>query len=332
LEDRSKIKSINISPAPHIREGNSLSKMMWFTAAALMLPSAAGVFFFGWRALLLVLSCVAAALASEAVCLYLRRLPVRLGDGSAVVTGILMALILPPSFPIWAAVLGTVFAIAVVKHVFAGLGKNIFNPALMGRAFLTAAFPILITTYSIPYRALDFYGSGGMGRLNSVTSATPLNQIKFEGRSFSGSGNLLRFFLGAKKGSTGETSGLLILLGFIFLLYKKVIDWRLSASYFAGVVLFSAAAWLIRPGLCPTPLAALLLGGVMLGGVFMVTDPVTTPVAPGGKFIFGFGAGLLTVIIRTWSGYPEGVMFSIILMNSITPLINRYTMPRIYGT
>jgi electron transport complex protein RnfD len=253
-------------------------------------------------------------------------------DGSAAVTGIILALVIPPSFPVWAAVLGVFFSICIVKHVFGGLGRNIFNPALMGRAFLTAAFPVLITTYSIDCRKLPFGRRAETAdTVESVSSATPLSKVKFEGGIY-GKSHLWKFFLGERKGSLGETSGILILSGLMLLLAAKVADWRLSFSYFLAVFIFSAIIWLVNPLKYVDPLMAMLLGGVLLGGAFMVTDPVTTPVTPVGKWIFGLGAGIITVVIRNWSGYPEGVMFSVLLMNSVTPLINRYSKPRIYGT
>ncbi|MBN2406470.1 MAG: RnfABCDGE type electron transport complex subunit D [Elusimicrobia bacterium] len=332
MEKKEKITRLTVGPAPHLKSSLTIEKMMWWTAAALLLPSAGGVYFFGMKALLLIVSCSAAALLFDAAGQYLRGLRVQLTDGSAAVTGILVALILPPSFPVWAAVLGTAFSILIVKHVFGGLGKNIFNPALMGRAFLTAAFPVLITTYSINCRTLPGYDAKMSGAgTEAVTGATPLSGIKFENAVYSGDSHL-NFFLGQKKGSTGETSGILILAGFIILLANKVIDWRLSASYFMAIFGFSGALWLTDPVANVDPFLYMTLGGILLGGVFMVTDPVTTPVTGRGKWIFGIGAGILTVVIRNFSGYPEGVMFSIILMNSVTPLINRMTRPRIYGT
>ena len=315
-----------------MKAGLSLEAMMWITAAALLLPALGGVFFFGMRALLIILTCVISAVVFEIICKQLRGIKSGAGDGSAVVTGLILALVIPPSFPLWAAVIGSCFSICIVKHVFGGIGKNIFNPALMGRAFLTAAFPVLITTYTIVPRALPLNISEGAGiTVDSETSATPMSRIKFEGKN-EDSGRSLHYFLGSRKGSTGETSGFLILIGLVILLAYKVADWRLPASYFGTVLGFSTLLWFIDPAKYLNPLMTILLGGILLGGTYMVTDPVTTPVTGLGKIVFGAGAGIITVVIRNWSGYPEGVMFSIILMNAVTPLINRYTRPRIYGT
>jgi electron transport complex protein RnfD len=330
MQQESSIKNLKVLPAPHIRSEVSLQKMMWMTVAALVFPCAGSVYFFGFKALKLILACAASAVFFEFLCLYLRRAKLSIIDGSAVVTGIILALVIPPSFPVWAAVLGVFFSICVVKHIFGGLGKNIFNPALMGRAFLTAAFPILITTYTTDYRTLPAKRKTH-AITRAISSATPLSKIKFEQAKYR-KGWAMPFFIGAKKGSTGETSGALILIGLIILLGSKAADWRLPLSYFGSVFIFSALLWLINPSEFINPFLAMLLGGVLLGGTFMVTDPVTTPVTFKGKWIFGIGAGILTVVIRNFSGYPEGVMFSILLMNSLTPLINRYTAPRIYGT
>ena len=319
---------LSVSPAPHIKGSLTLPRMMWFTFAALLFPAAAGVFFFGPRVILLLVTCVAAALLTESVILKLRKGSAGPGtgikDGSAAVTGMIMALILPPSFPLWAAALGAVFAIAAAKHIFGGLGSNIFNPALIGRAFLVAAFPLMITSYSAEFRNLTGY--------EAVSSATPLARVRFEGETLSVRDNFIPFLIGEKRGSAGETSPLLILIGLLILLGTKTADWRLPVSYFAAVLAFSALIWAFDPGGYINPILALFTGGVFIGGSFMVTDPVTTPVTPRGKVIFGAGAGLITVLIRSYSGYAEGVMFAILLMNALTPLINRRTAPRIYGT
>ena len=327
-ENKKKSLRLGIVPAPHIREALTLPRMMWYTFLALLFPSAAGVFFFGIQALLLIAVCVTAAVLSEAAVLKLRNSEVKkssgIRDGSAAVTGLLMALILPPSFPLWAGAMGSVFAIVVVKHVSGGLGRNIFNPALMGRAVLTAAFPILITTYAIQHRQVTGY--------TAVSSATPLARAKFEGERLTVRERFVPYLIGEKRGSTGETSPLLIIIGLFVLLYTKTADWRLPSSFFLSVFLFSGLFWIFSPETSVNPLLALLTGSVFLGGTYMVTDPVTTPVSPSGKMIFGLGAGMIVVLIRQLSGYPEGVMFSILLMNAVTPLINRRTAPRVYGT
>ncbi len=323
---------LNIIPAPH--RGSSLTtlKMMRLTLAALFFPAAGGIYFFGIRVFYLLLCCLLSSLFFEYAALRLRNKEASPGSfSSAAVSGAILALVLPPGFPLWGAVIGSAFSILIVKHVFGGLGKNIFNPALAGRAFLAAAFPLIITQYSIMPRQLPEPVTSLSSEREAVTRATPLNRFKFEGER-PAPDMIIPFFLGEKKGSSGETSGLLILIGLGVLLISGAADWRLPVSFFSSVFIFSGLLWLFFPQDFLNPIFGLMLGGVLLGGVFMVTDPATTPATPGGKILFGAGAGVLSVLIRTFSGYPEGLMFAILIMNAVTPLINRYIFPRIYGT
>lgn len=332
MDKEERIKNLHISPAPHLKDGLTLEKMMWLTVIALVFPVLGSIYFFGLRAILLLVACILSAVIFEVISRFLRGVEISVRDGSAVVTGIILALIIPPSFPLWAAVLGVFFSICIVKHVFGGLGKNIFNPALMGRAFLTAAFPVLITTYAIDFKPLPFKQPESIiNQSEAVSTATPLSKIKFEDKKYDNK-MILNFFLGEKKGSLGETSGFLIIMGLVVLIVFKVADWRLPVSYFTTVFVFSGLLWIINPEKYINPVLTFVLGGILLGGTYMATDPVTTPVTVKGKWVFGIGAGILTLIIRNWSGYPEGVMFSILLMNALTPLVNRYSRPRIYGT
>ncbi len=309
----------------------STGKMMRLTLLALLFPCFGAVYFFGVRVIYLFLCCISASLISEYAALKMRKAPLSTESfSSAAVTGVILALILPPGFPLWAAFIGAVFAILIVKHVFGGLGKNIFNPALMGRAFLAAAFPLIITQYAMTPRSLPYGLSPGL-HSDAVSEATPLNRIKFEEKT-PGSSFYIPYLLGERKGSAGETSGILILIGLAVLLLSGAADWRLPLSYFTSIAVFSGILWLFAPDKFINPIFTLLLGGVFLGGTYMVTDPVTTPASPKGKLVFGIGSGFLTVLIRTFSGYPEGVMFAILLMNAAVPLIERYTSPRIYGT
>ncbi|MGM0568133.1 MAG: RnfABCDGE type electron transport complex subunit D [Elusimicrobiota bacterium] len=328
-----KPSGLNIIPAPHAGGNISTSKMMRLTLVALLFPAAGGVYFFGLPVLYLLVVCAASALVAEYAALMIRRSRAYPGSySSALVSGVILALVLPASFPLWAASLGAIFAILIVKHVFGGLGKNIFNPALMGRAFLAAAFPLIITQYSLSPRPLPAALSSGPDLSDAVSEATPLNRVKFEEQKPSSSSLYLPFLLGEKKGSSGETSAFLILIGLALLLASGVADWRLPFSYFSSFMIFSSLLWLFDPGSYLNPVFSLLLGSVLLGGTYMLTDPATTPSSPKGKLLFGAGAGFLTVLIRTFIGYPEGVMFAILIMNAFTPLIERYVSPRIYGT
>jgi electron transport complex protein RnfD len=302
-----------LSSSPHIRDKITVGRIMWAVIIALTPVIAASIYFFRFRAMELIAVCGLASVVTEYLFLRIRGKG-SLNEPSALLTGILLALTLPPSFPLWAAVLGTIFAIIIGKQIFGGLGYNIFNPALIGRAFLVATFPVLMTTWLNPFT------------IDAVTTATPLGLLRFQSQSTP----LLPLFLGNVSGSLGETSALALLIGGAFLLIKKYIDWRTSLSYLLTVALLSGIFYLINP-LYGSPLLHLLAGGLMFGVFFMATDPVTTPLAKQGRWIFGLGAGVIVVIIRNWGGYAEGVMFSILLMNAFTPLLDRYIKPRVLG-
>jgi len=300
-----------ISPGPHLWREFSVSKIMYLVVLALMFPTAAGVYFFGYHALSVIAVSVAVAVLTEYVVKKLRKRPFVM-DGSAVVTGLLLALILPPTIPLWMVAVGSIFSIAIVKEAFGGLGHNIFNPALGGRAFMTACFSVKMTTWVSPT---------GFGA-DAITTATPLNSnFIWEGDKLSLYKDLL---LGNIGGSIGETSALLILVGGILLLALSIINWRVPVAYIGTVALLTFA-------LGQDAILHILAGGLMLGAFFMATDYVTSPITARGRIIFGVGAGILTVVIRLFGGMPEGVCFSILLMNAITPLIDRYVKVRPYG-
>ncbi len=292
-----------VAPSPHIRDTDTTEKAMFAVLIALIPVVVAAFYFFGLDAVRLVLLGGAAAVATEAIFQRLRKQPIRVGDGSALVTGVFVGLIVPPSLPSWMVILGSVFAIAIGKQVFGGLGQNPFNPALIGRAILSASFATAMTRWAGPFDA--------------VTRATPL----FLGEASFGIRDL---FFGSIPGSLGETSALAILLGGIYLFYRGYLDYRIPAGIFAAVVamaLFTGQDVVFH----------LLSGSVLFGAVFMAADPVTTPITKAGRWIFGVGVGLIIMLIRTWGSLPEGVVYAILLMNATTPLINRWTRPRIYG-
>jgi electron transport complex protein RnfD len=295
-----------VSSSPHIRSEDTVQRIMLDVIIALLPATAASVYFFGFRALAIVIVSVIAAIAAEAIIQKIRKKPVTINDGSAVITGLLLALTLSPAMPLWMAAVGSVVAIGIGKQVYGGLGSNPFNPALVGRAFLIITFPVHMTTWISP--------------VDGVTTATPLNLLKMQGVKT----GYMQLLIGNVGGSLGETSALLLLIGGLYLLYKGIIDWRIPVFYLGTV----AALALV---LGSDPIFHLLAGGLMLGAFFMATDMVTTPVTRLGKIIFGVGAGILVVLIRLYGGYPEGVLFSILLMNTFTPIIDRYTRPRIYG-
>lgn len=304
---------LTLSSSPHIRDKITVGRIMWAVIIALIPAMAASIYFFRFRAIELIAVCGLASVVTEYMFQKIRGKG-SLNEPSALLTGILLALTLPPSFPLWAAVLGTMFAIIIGKQIFGGLGYNIFNPALIGRAFLIATFPVLMTSWVNPFT------------IDAVTTATPLGLLKFQSQSTS----LLPLFWGNVSGSLGETSALALLIGGAYLLIRKHIDWRTPLSYLLTVALLSGIFYLINP-LYGSPVFHLLAGGLMIGVFFMATDPVTTPLAKQGRWIFGLGAGVMVVIIRNWGGSAEGVMFSIILMNAFTPLLDRYIKPRVLG-
>lgn len=295
-----------VSSSPHIRSEETVQRIMLDVIIALLPATAASVYFFGMRALAITLVSVAAAVAAEAAIQKIRNRPVTINDGSAVITGLLLALTLSPAMPLWMVAVGAVAAIGIGKQVYGGLGSNPFNPALVGRAFLVVTFPVHMTTWINP--------------IDGVTSATPLGLLKMEGTAT----GYTELFIGNVGGSLGETSALLLILGGLYLLYRGIIDWRIPAFYLGTVAVMTAV-------LGQDPVFHLLAGGLMLGAFFMATDMVTTPVTRTGKIIFGIGAGILVVLIRLYGGYPEGVLFSILLMNTFTPIIDKYTRPKIYG-
>lgn len=296
-----------IASSPHVRAKDSVQTIMYSVAIALLPAVAAGVYFFGWYALAIVLVSVGAAVATEVIWQKVRKQSLTVSDGSAIVTGLLLAMNLPPNAPLWMAALGSFVAILIGKQVYGGLGANPFNPALVGRVFLTASFPLLMTSWVLP------------AGYDAIATATPLAVMQAGGEI-----PLSNLFWGSVPGCLGETSAFALLLGGLYLLIKGYIDYRIVVGLFGTVTILS---WIM--GL--NPLAQLFSGGLMLGGLFMATDMVTSPVTPKGRWIFGIGTGILIMLIRQGAGMPEGVSFSILLMNAAVPLINRTTRPRIYG-
>jgi Na+-translocating ferredoxin:NAD+ oxidoreductase subunit D len=289
---------------------------MWVVALALVPPLAAGVIYFGPFQLLVVAVAIIFANATEAAVLTMRKKQVNLLDGSATVTGLLLALTLPPNIPLFAVAIGAVVAVGLGKQIFGGLGYNIFNPALVGRAFLQAAFPVAMTSWTRPNLAVD-----------GITSATPLAYRFLEG----GDTPLIGLFLGNIGGSLGETSALALLIGGLFLVIIGIVNWRIPFAVLTGVALFGGIFWLIDPVEYPSPLFHLLSGGLLLGAFFMATDWVSSPVTNKGMLIFGAGIALIIVFIRLFGGLPEGVMYSILLMNAFVPMIDRYVRPKVFG-
>lgn len=302
------------SSSPHLRSEDTTQKIMLDVIIALFPALIASIFYFGVRSLLLVLVSVISAVLTEAVCQRLMKRSVTITDLSAVVTGILLAFNMPSTVPLWAVALGSVFAIAIGKQVFGGLGYNFINPALAGRAFIVACWGSLATKFVAPIG------------IDAIATATPLAILKgsVDGVSMP---SMLELFIGRIPGCIGETSAALIILGGIYLIIRKVISWRIPVAYLGTVAVIA----LITTGDFNSMIQHLLSGGLMLGAFFMATDYVTSPVTPLGKVVFGISCGLITMFIRTKGGSAEGVSYAILLSNILSPLIEKYTSPKVFG-
>ncbi len=309
--------------SPHLRDRDSVPKIMYAVVISLLPAMAASFYFFRLKALAVYLLCLVGCLATEAIFLRVRKKPLySLWDGSAVITALLLAMTLPPDLSFEIVLIGSVMAIALGKQVFGGLGHNIFNPALVGRAFLQVAFPVAMTTWSAPATLA----------IDTVTYATPLANLKFQAAAALGTLTPLRdLFWGNTGGCLGETSSLALLLGAVYLLLRKTIDWRIPAGSILALGTFTGIFWLVSPQEYASPLFHFLAGGFILGAFFMATDMVTSPITPAGAWIYAIGIGFMVGLIRLFGGFPEGVMFSILFMNTFVPLINRTTRPHILG-
>lgn len=304
-----------VSGTPHVRSKESIQSIMRDVIIALVPATAMGIYYFGIPALILIIAAIASSVIFEALCQKIMKKPVTVSDLSAVVTGLLLAMNLPAAAPVWVAIVGSAFAIIFGKQLFGGLGQNFINPALAGRAFLLASYPTEMTTWSVP---------NGLEVADAATYATPLAQLK-AGNLEASLGELM---LGQCGGTIGETCAIALIIGGVYLLYKHVISWKIPVIYIATVaILFGVLG---RHGV-RMPLQEIMAGGVMLGGIFMATDYASSPVTPKGQIIFAVGAGLITYLIRTFGGYPEGVSYSILIMNCCVPLIERFTEPTIFG-
>ncbi|MDH5381702.1 MAG: RnfABCDGE type electron transport complex subunit D [Cyclobacteriaceae bacterium] len=322
------IRKLHLATSPHLKDEEQTAHIMRELIYTLLPVLAIAVYYFGFAALWVVMSSVLGALLPEWI--WKRE---GLKDGSAILTGLLLGLTLPPGIALWIAFLGGFVSIVVGKLVWGGLGQNVFNPALVGRAFLQSAFPIAITTWNNPGGWTSLYYPSNLAmpfmqsaHADGLTGATPLSIMKFEGQS----SDIMHLFLGSTRGSIGETCGIVLVLIGAYLLYKKLINWRIPLSILLTVLVGSSLFYWMGTGFA-NPLFTLFSGGLMLGTVFMATDPVTSPLAPRGIWIYGIGIGVLVLLIRYFGGLPEGVMYAILLMNAFTPMINRFVKIRTYG-
>ena len=331
---QSPVPQLVLSTTPFQKRPVDTPMIMRHVIYSLVPVMLAAIYFFGISALLIMLTCVLGCTLTE--WFFDRGTDTSLKDGSAVLTALLLALTLPPGLPLWMAFAGAVIAILLGKVLFGGLGQNVFNPSLTGRAFLQASFPVPITTWAPNGGLENFFSLRGdlfalpftKPQFDAISAATPLAEMKFDSHAT----QLLHLLLGSTTGSLGETSALLILIGGAYLALRRFLNWRVPLGIFIAVFIMGTVLHGINPDKFPTGMFHLFSGGLMLGAVFMATDPVTSPVTPLGSWIFAFGIGILVVLIREFGGLTEGVMYSILFMNALTPLIDRFTQPRTYGT
>lgn len=325
-------KQIIVSPSPHVHSGESTSRLMFNVVLALMPAFAVSLYYFGVGALIVTLLAVGSCVIFEyLIQKFLMKSNPTITDGSAIVTGLLLAFNVPSNLPWYIVVIGSLVAIGVAKMSFGGLGSNPFNPALVGRVFMLISFPVQMTSWPLPVASRLQY-------LDAVTGPTPLAILKEglkNGETISQMGDKIpshmQMFMGLMGGSLGEIAAFALLIGFAWLLFTKVITWHIPVSIFTTIAVFTGILWMINPETNADPIFHLLTGGVMIGAIFMATDYVTSPMNPVGMWIFGIGIGLLTVIIRVWGAYPEGVSFAILIMNAFVPLLNRYVKPKRFG-
>ncbi len=319
-----------LSSSPHIHSGESIAGTMHSVILALFPAALVGIYYFGIPSLVVIVVAVVSCLVVEAVIQKILKKKITIYDGSAALTGLLLAMNLPPSSPWWLVILGSVIAVGMGKQIYGGLGFNPFNPALVARVVLLISFPVQMTTWTMPNSIFN-------SKADVLSGATPLGLLK-EGIMKNGNIDTINnitdsaLFLGNSSGSIGEISAVALLIGALFLLYKKYITWHIPVSFITTAFIFAGIFWLIDPVRYADPLFHILTGGIMLGAFFMATDYVTSPMTGKGMVIFGIGCGLITMIIRMWGGYPEGVSFAILLMNAATPIIDRYTVPKKFGS
>ena len=330
-------KLLTVSPSPHIHSGNSIERLMYDVLLALVPAFLVSVWFFGLGALYVTVVAILSCLMFEyLIQKYLLKQTPTLRDGSAIVTGLLLAFNLPSNIPVWILILGSLVAIGVGKMTFGGLGHNPFNPALIGRVFMLISFPVQMTSWPKPgnlqwkFESLQTvfnFGDYPADYVDTYTGATPLGLLR-EGVEMP---STLDMIIGNIGGSIGEVAAGALLLGLVYLLVRKVITWHIPISIILSTVLFTGILWMVDPEMCASPVFHILTGGFILGAVFMATDYVTSPMYSKGMLIYGVGIGIITVLIRAFGDYPEGMSFAILIMNAFVPLINKYIKPTRFG-
>lgn len=315
---------LTVSGSPHVQSKQTTKSIMWTVVIALLPALLVGVYYFGLPALVVTLSSVFLCVLFEwLIQKYVLKVTPTIKDGSAVITGVLLAFNLPASVPLWILAIGALVAIGVAKMSYGGLGKNPFNPALVGRVFLFISFPSKVAMSDWPLPKALFSSSS---LTDAVTGPTPLLAFK-NGQA----ADLFNMFIGNIGGSLGEVSALALIIGGLILLFRKVITWHIPVSFLLSAAAFALVLWLVDPSQYMNPAYHMLAGGMMLGAIFMATDMVTSPITYKGQLVFGFGCGVLTIIFRSFGPMPEGVSFAILIMNAVTPLINKGFKPKPFG-
>jgi electron transport complex protein RnfD len=325
-------KLLTVSPSPHIHQEQSIRRIMYDVNIALIPALIFSIYVFGLGSLMVTLISVISAVFFEyIIAKYLIKRETDILDGSAILTGVLLAFNVPSSLPWWIVIIGSFVSIGIGKMSFGGLGNNPFNPALVGRVFLLISFPVQMTTWPVPFE-------GRMSLTDTITGATPLAIIKEGLKNGESMASLMKqvpsyfeFLIGTQSGSLGEISALFLVIGFIYMLYRKVITWHIPVTVIGTIFVFSGILWLANPNRFIDPLFQILSGGAMLGAIYMATDYVTSPMTIRGMIIFAVGIGVITVLIRLFGAYPEGVSFAILIMNAFVPLINKYIKPKRFG-
>jgi Na+-translocating ferredoxin:NAD+ oxidoreductase subunit D len=323
---------LNISPSPHVHGSETTRKLMFGVVIALMPALLTSLIYFGSGAAIVTATAVASCLLFEyLIQRFMLGKPVSITDGSALVTGLLLAFNLPSNIPVFIIIIGSFVSIAIAKMTFGGLGNNPFNPALVGRVFMLISFPVQMTSWPVP-------AGFSTGYTDAVTGATPLAIVKEGLKNGESLSQLMdkipetmNMFLGKMGGSMGEVSAIALLIGLVYLLFKKIITWHIPVSVIGSIAVFTTILWLVNPESNASPVFHLLAGGVLLGAIFMATDYVTSPMNPKAMLIYGCGIGIITVLIRVWGAYPEGVSFAILIMNAFVPLMNTYIKPKRFG-
>ncbi len=322
------IDKLSLASSPHTFSNRTIRKIMYSVVLSLLPAVAAAIYYFGWRAVMVILSCMVFCVLIEGIIVKLMNTdphPLKtMFDGSALITGILLALNLPPSSPVWLVLVGSFAAIFIGKHVYGGLGRNPFNPALAARVILLVSFPVQMTSWHQPVESA--------AAVDVVTAATPLDTVKTDGvAAFLDNYETKNIFLGNIAGSLGETCVPALLLGALILFVCRCITWEIPVTFIGTTMIVTGAAYITAPAGYISPFFHLISGGLILGAFFMATDMVTSPVTRKGQILFGCGCGLITAVIRLFGAYPEGVSFAILIMNGFTPLIDRFAKPKIFG-